>query len=134
MILRSVTKHVCDQNGFGVEAQRQIGVSPVDDHSTDDLVDLLRADAAMTAAAREYWLLTNFHLRLPADHKASAERLTGILTSTEPDDMIPEPGGADVSNNTATRGVRHETRAYRKNCAGRRAGLRTGRHSLSAAP
>ena len=64
-----------------VEAQRQIGVSPVDDHSMDDLVDLFRADAAMTAAAKEYWLFTNFHLRLLTGHQEAAGRFAEILES-----------------------------------------------------
>jgi hypothetical protein len=67
-----------------VEAQRQIGFSPVDDHSMDEQVDLFRGDAAMTAAAKECWLFTNFHLRLLADHRASAERLAAILTKADP--------------------------------------------------
>lgn len=64
-----------------VEAQRQAGVSPVDRRSMDDLVRLFRGDAAMTAAAKEYWLFTNFHLRLLTRHQEAAERVVKILES-----------------------------------------------------
>jgi len=62
-----------------VEAQRQAGVSPVDDHSMDDLIELFSQDPAMTAAAKEYWLFTNYHLRLLTGHEESARRLARIL-------------------------------------------------------
>lgn len=62
-----------------VEVQRQVGISPVDAHSMEDLVGLFSRDAAMSAAAKEYWLFTNYHLRLLTGHKASAERLAEIL-------------------------------------------------------
>lgn len=62
-----------------VEAQRQQGVSPVDDHAMDDLIRLFGQDAAMTAAAKEYWLFTNYHLRMLVNHKDAALRVLRIL-------------------------------------------------------
>ena len=62
-----------------VEAQRQIGVSPVDKPSMEELVRVFGADTAMTAAAKEFWLFTNFHLRLLDSHLEAAERFLKIL-------------------------------------------------------
>ncbi|MFO7764097.1 MAG: DUF6090 family protein [Wenzhouxiangellaceae bacterium] len=62
-----------------VEAQRQAGISPVDEHAIEDLIDLFSRDVAMTAAAKEYWLFTNYHLRLLTEHGASTKRLGNIL-------------------------------------------------------
>jgi hypothetical protein len=62
-----------------VEAQRQIGASPVDKPSMEELVRLFGADTAMTAAAKEFWLFTNFHLRMLHSHQQAAQRFLKIL-------------------------------------------------------
>ena len=62
-----------------VEAQRQAGVSPVDLPSMDQLVTLFVSDAPMAAAAKEYWLFTNFHLRLLHHHQKAAQHFVTIL-------------------------------------------------------
>ena len=62
-----------------VEAQRQAGISPVDMPSMDQLVTLFASDASMTAAAKEYWLFTNFHLRLLHHHQTAAQHFATLL-------------------------------------------------------
>src|SRR6056297_268678 len=62
-----------------VESMRQAGISPVDDHSMDGLVERFRGDTDMTTAAKEYWLFTNFHLRLLSGHQEAAGRFVEIL-------------------------------------------------------
>ena len=62
-----------------VEAQRQAGISPVDMPTMDQLVNLFASDAPMTAAAKEYWLFTNFHLRLLHRHQEAAQHFVTIL-------------------------------------------------------
>jgi hypothetical protein len=62
-----------------VEAQRQAGISPVDMPSMDQLVTLFASDAPMTATAKEYWLFTNFHLRLLHHHQKGAQHFVTIL-------------------------------------------------------
>ena len=64
-----------------VESMRQAGISPVDDHSMDELIGLFRGDIDMTTAAKEYWLFTNFHLRLLTGHQQAARRFVEILES-----------------------------------------------------
>ena len=68
-----------------VESMRQAGISPVDDHSMDELIERFQDDVDMTTAAKEYWLFTNFHLRLLSDHQEAAGRFVEILeTGIEP--------------------------------------------------
>jgi hypothetical protein len=64
-----------------VEAQRQLGMSPVDKPAMEELVRLFGTDTAMTAAAKEYWLFSNFHLRLLHSHQEAAERFLKVLES-----------------------------------------------------
>ena len=64
-----------------VESMRQAGISPVDDHSMDGLIERFRDDIDMTTAAKEYWLFTNFHLRLLSGHQKAAGRFVEILES-----------------------------------------------------
>ncbi len=67
-----------------VEAQRLAGLSPVDGTPVADLAERFGADAPLRAAARNYWLYTNRHLKLMADLRgrasALAERLDGAAT------------------------------------------------------
>jgi hypothetical protein len=107
MLLRRITEHIRTQNWFAVgidflivvvgvyigiqvanwnvtrqrfvEAQRQIGASPVDKPSMEELVRLFGADTAMTATAKEFWLFTNFHLRMLHSHQQAAQRFLKIL-------------------------------------------------------
>jgi len=68
-----------------VEAQRRAGVSPVDRPSMDELIELFRSDAAMTAAGKNYWLFTNRHLMYLSDLKRAASSVAGMLeTETGP--------------------------------------------------
>lgn len=62
-----------------VEEQRRAGVSPVDRRSMDELIEVFRSDAAMTAAGKNYWLFTNRHLMYLSDLKNSANTLAGML-------------------------------------------------------
>lgn len=62
-----------------VEAQQQAGVSPVDRRSMEELVGLFKADPAMTAAGKNYWLFTNRHLMYLADLKRSAGTVVGMI-------------------------------------------------------
>jgi hypothetical protein len=55
------------------------GISPVDMPSMDQLVTLFASDAPMTAAAKEYWLITNFRLRLLHHHQKAAQHFVTIL-------------------------------------------------------
>jgi len=64
-----------------VEAQRLAGISPVDMPTMDQLVNLFASNAPMTAAAKEYWLFTNFHLRLLHHHQKAAQHFVTILES-----------------------------------------------------
>jgi len=64
-----------------VEAQRRVGVSPVDRRSMDELIELFRSDAAMTAAGKNYWLFTNRHLMFLGDLKNSANTVAEMLES-----------------------------------------------------
>jgi len=68
-----------------VEAQRRAGVSPVDRRSMDELIEMFRTDAAMTAAGKNYWLFTNRHLMYLSDLKKTADSVAGRLeTETGP--------------------------------------------------
>jgi len=62
-----------------VESKRQAGISPVDGDSMEELIGLFRDDVGVTTAAKEYWLFTNYHLRLLFVHQEAAERFVKIL-------------------------------------------------------
>ena len=62
-----------------VEVQRRFGISPIDDQTMDGLVELFDQNKADAAAASEFWLFTNYHLRLLHDHLAAAEQFSTQL-------------------------------------------------------
>ena len=67
-----------------VEAQRQAGVSPVDRRPMEDLVGLVRANPAMMAAGKNYWLFTNRHLMHLTNLKKAADTLAEMLATEFP--------------------------------------------------
>jgi hypothetical protein len=58
-----------------VDAQQQAGLSPVDGMSAAQMVSSFAGDPALLAAAKNYWLYTNRHLKLMRDLRAAAEQL-----------------------------------------------------------
>ncbi len=62
-----------------VDAQQQAGLSPVDATPADDLAAIFGGDARLLAAAKNYWLYTNRHLKIMTELRAEAERLAGRL-------------------------------------------------------
>ena len=58
-----------------VDAQQQAGLSPVDGMSAAQMVSSFAADPALLAAAKNYWLYTNRHLKLMRDLRAAAEQV-----------------------------------------------------------
>ncbi|MEX0644256.1 MAG: DUF6090 family protein [Parvularculaceae bacterium] len=64
-----------------VGAQQEAGLSPVDASEADDLAALFRSDPKMLAAAKNYWLYTNRHLKDMKTLRDEAERLAGRLES-----------------------------------------------------
>lgn len=57
-----------------VDAQQQAGLSPVDAMSSAEIAKAFANDPALLAAAKNYWLYTNRHLKLMKDLRATAER------------------------------------------------------------
>lgn len=62
-----------------VDAQQQAGLSPVDLTPADELAAIFGRDPPLLAAARNYWLYTNRHLKLMKELRAEAERLADAL-------------------------------------------------------
>lgn len=62
-----------------IEAQRQAGISPVDRRSMKELVEFFEADAAMTAAGKNFWLFTNRHLMYLTELKFAADTVARML-------------------------------------------------------
>lgn len=62
-----------------VEAQRLAGISPVDQRPMEELVELFRADAGMTAAGKNFWLFTNRHLKFLTELKMAADTVASML-------------------------------------------------------
>lgn len=67
-----------------VEAQRLAGISPADATPVADLAARFGEDAPLRAAARNYWLYTNRHLKLVADLRDRAAALDTRLKETAP--------------------------------------------------
>jgi hypothetical protein len=55
-----------------VEAQRLNGISPVDQTPASALAVVFAQDVALAAAAKNYWLYTNRHIKLMGDLRAKA--------------------------------------------------------------
>lgn len=64
-----------------VDAEQQSGLSPVDATPAAELARRFGADARLLAAAKNYWLYTNRHLKLMKDLRRSAENLAGKIES-----------------------------------------------------
>jgi hypothetical protein len=62
-----------------VDAQQQAGLSPVDLTPADELAATFGRDPRLLAAARNYWLYTNRHLKLMKELRSEAERLAQVL-------------------------------------------------------
>ena len=64
-----------------VEAQQRAGLSAVDETPARALVERFSGSPEMLAAARNYWLYTNRHLRLMRELRVKATALTNRLQS-----------------------------------------------------
>jgi hypothetical protein len=62
-----------------VEAERELGISPVQGQSLAEFAMILHANAPLLAAAQNYWLYTNRHLKLIGELRVEAERLASHL-------------------------------------------------------
>lgn len=58
-----------------VDAQQQAGLSPVDAMPAPRIVAAFAGNPPLLAAARNYWLYTNRHLKLMKELRASAQRI-----------------------------------------------------------
>jgi hypothetical protein len=58
-----------------VDAQQEAGLSPVDATAADELAAMFRSNGNMLAAAKNYWLYTNRHMKDMKALRAEAERL-----------------------------------------------------------
>jgi hypothetical protein len=64
-----------------VDAQQEAGVSPVDATAADDLATMFGENEKMLAAAKNYWLYTNRHVKDMQDLREKAERLAERIES-----------------------------------------------------
>jgi hypothetical protein len=62
-----------------VDAQQEAGLSPVDATPAAELARRFGEDARLLAAARNYWLYTNRHLKIMRELRRSAEDLAGKI-------------------------------------------------------
>lgn len=62
-----------------VDAQQQAGLSPVDAMSSTQIANAFAHEPALLAAAKNYWLYTNRHLKLIKDLRATAERFVADI-------------------------------------------------------
>jgi len=62
-----------------IDAERQIGISPVQGQSLAEFAAILHANEPLLATAQNYWLYTNRHLKLIGELRAEAERLATHL-------------------------------------------------------
>ncbi len=62
-----------------VDAQQQAGLSPVDAMPAAQLSNVFAGNPALLAAARNYWLYTNRHLKLMKELRAVAERVVAEI-------------------------------------------------------
>jgi len=62
-----------------IDAERQLGISPVQGQTLAEFVAVLHANAPLLATAQNYWLYTNRHLKLIGELRAEAERLAKHL-------------------------------------------------------
>jgi len=62
-----------------VDAQQQVGLSPVDATQAAALAKRFGEDARLLAAAKNYWLYTNRHLKIMKELRGGAENLAGKI-------------------------------------------------------
>jgi len=62
-----------------IDAERQLGISPVQGQTMAEFVALLHANAPLLATAQNYWLYTNRHLKLIGELRGEAEALARHL-------------------------------------------------------
>jgi hypothetical protein len=66
-----------------VDAQQQTGLSPVDASPAGELARRFGADPSLTAAAKNYWLFTNRHLKIMRELRREAERLLARVAAAQ---------------------------------------------------
>jgi hypothetical protein len=64
-----------------VDAQQDSGLSPVDATPSAELVMAFGEDARLLAAAKNYWLYTNRHLKVMRELRRDAESLAARIES-----------------------------------------------------
>jgi hypothetical protein len=64
-----------------VDAQQEVGLSPVDATAADELAAMFRSNEKMLAAAKNYWLYTNRHMKDMKALREEAERLEKKIES-----------------------------------------------------
>ena len=64
-----------------VDAERKVGMSPVKPASVDEITAAFAADPELLAAAQNYWLYTNRHLKLMRALQAQARGVADALTT-----------------------------------------------------
>jgi hypothetical protein len=62
-----------------VDAQQQVGLSPVDALPASEMSTRFSADPALLAAAKNYWLYTNWHRLLMNDLRREADALASRI-------------------------------------------------------
>lgn len=62
-----------------VDAQQHAGLSPVDAMPAAEIAAIFRGDKQLLAAAKNYWLYTNRHLKLMKELRAEAEQVAANL-------------------------------------------------------
>lgn len=67
-----------------VDAQQEAGISPVDATTAADLAAAFSKDERISAAAKNYWLYTNRHLKLMTDLRRKADALIERLEGSAP--------------------------------------------------
>jgi hypothetical protein len=66
-----------------VDAQQEAGASPVDETPVAELAGVFGGDARLAAAAKNYWLYTNRHIKLMRDLRDKAEALLRRIESDQ---------------------------------------------------
>ena len=82
--LRDFEQSLKDSRVKLVDAQQQAGISPVDATPAAELANAFGADAPLIAAAKNYWLYTNRHVKLMRDLRVKAEALLARLEGGSP--------------------------------------------------
>jgi hypothetical protein len=62
-----------------VDAERRVGISPMDERSISELASAFAADRELLATAQNYWLYTNRHIKLMRDLQQRAKALVADI-------------------------------------------------------